>query len=79
MSGLAAQIGRLTPDPVQAMAIAQGEFARVVGRSALTSAFDEVIQIMACIFIAALILVPFCRLAPSPAASPPIDAQMIFR
>ncbi len=75
VSGLAAQIGRLTPDPDRAMTVAQGEFARVVGRSALTSAFDEVFQVMAWIFIAALILVPFCRPAPLPPASPPVDAH----
>ena len=75
VSGLAAQIGRLTPDPERAMAVAPGEFARVVGRSALTSAFDEVFQVMAWIFIAALILVPFCRPAPLLPASPPVDAH----
>lgn len=76
VSGLAAQIGRLTPDPIQAMAVAQGEFARVVGRSALTSAFDEVFQVMAWVFIAALVLVPLCRPPPvAPAASPPVDAH----
>ena len=75
VAGLAAQIGRLTPDPVQSLTAAQGEFARIVGRSALTSAFDEVFQVMAWIFIAALVLVPFCRPAPLPAAASPVDAH----
>jgi DHA2 family multidrug resistance protein len=77
IAGLVAEISRLTPDPAQAQLVAQGELARFVGRAALTSAFDEVFQLMAWIFLAALIMVPFCRPAPLPgAAAPrPVDAH----
>jgi DHA2 family multidrug resistance protein len=76
VAGLAVEIGRLTPDPERALSIAQGEFARLVGRGALTSAFDEVFQVMAWIFIAALVLVPFCRPAPQAGPAPkPADAH----
>jgi DHA2 family multidrug resistance protein len=76
VASLAAQIGRLTPDSVQALAVAKGEFVRIVGRSALTSAFDEVFQVMAWIFIVALALVPFCRPVALPAAAArPVDAH----
>jgi DHA2 family multidrug resistance protein len=48
-------------DPNEALLTAQGLFARVVGRYALTSAFEDVFRLMAWLFLAALILVPFCR------------------
>ena len=46
------------------MLAARAEFARVVGRYALTTAFDEVFRTMAWVFLAALIMVPFCKPAP---------------
>ena len=49
--------------------LARGEFARLVGRYALTSAFDEVFRTMAWMFLAALVMVPFCK--PPAAAAPP--------
>jgi DHA2 family multidrug resistance protein len=66
--------GRLSSglgDANQALLAARGEFARVVGRYALTSAFDEVFRTMAWVFLAALVMVPFCRPAPQTAAPPP--------
>jgi DHA2 family multidrug resistance protein len=75
MAAVAARVGELTPDPERALQVARGEFAALVGRQALTSAFNEVFQLMAWIFLAALILVPFCRPAPQSAAAPPPDAH----
>jgi DHA2 family multidrug resistance protein len=74
VGALAARIGQAAGDPGQALRAAQGEFARVVGRLALTSAFEEVFRLMAWLFLAALVLVPFCKPAPL-AAAPPADAH----
>ncbi len=62
----------------QARLLAQGELAAVIGRYALTSAFNEVFRTMAWVFLCALVLVPFCRPAPqlsAPAAPYAPDAQ----
>jgi DHA2 family multidrug resistance protein len=67
--GLAQQLSTVTPDVAQALLMAQGEMARVVGRQALTLAFDEVFRLMAWMFLAALIMVPFCRPPANPAAA----------
>lgn len=78
VGNLANSIGQIVSDPSQALLAAQGEFARAVGRIALTSAFDEVFQIMAWVFAAALILVPLCKAPPlpGPTARPaPVDAH----
>jgi DHA2 family multidrug resistance protein len=48
-------------------------FARVVGREALTTSFNDVFRLLAWMFIAALVMVPFCR-PPANAAPPPPDA-----
>ena len=69
LAALAGKISSLTPDPAEAMLAAQGVMARVVTREALTIAFDDVFRLMAWMFLAALILVPFCR--PAPGATPP--------
>jgi DHA2 family multidrug resistance protein len=58
-------------DPSQALLAAQGIMARLVEKDALTSAFDETFRLMAWLFIAALVMVPFCRPAPQGAAPPP--------
>jgi DHA2 family multidrug resistance protein len=71
LAGLASRFGG---DPAQAMALARGEFAGLVGRLALTSAFQEVFRLMAWLFLAALVMVPFCKPAPG-AVSPPADAH----
>ena len=34
---------------------------QVVGREALTLAFDDVFRLMAYVFVAALVMVPLCR------------------
>jgi len=61
-------------DPGQALLQAQAVLARLVGKDALTSAFDETFRLMAWLFIAALVMVPFCR-PPPPASRPPVDAH----
>ncbi|PJG49308.1 MFS transporter [Sphingobium sp. LB126] len=73
LAALTARIGAVVPDPAQAALTAQGLMARVVGREALTLAFDDVFRIMAWMFLAALILVPFCRQAPG-TQPPPSEA-----
>jgi len=66
---------RMSGDPAQALLTAQGLMARVVGRYAVTSAFDEVFRTMAWLFVAALVMVPFCRPAPLGGPQPPPDAH----
>jgi len=79
VTALATRIGATTSDSTHALLMAQGELARVVGRMSLTLAFDDVFRMMAWLFIAALLLVPFCRAAPinapAPAASTPTEAH----
>jgi DHA2 family multidrug resistance protein len=71
---VAAIAGRLAVrlgDGGQALLTAQGEVARLVGRYALTTAFNEVFRTMAWVFLCALIMVPFCRPAPQSAPVAP--------
>jgi len=70
VEGLSVQFAQTTPDAANALSMAQGELARLVGRYALTDGFNEVFRIMSIIFIAALVMVPFCRPPPLPGASP---------
>ena len=63
---------RLGPDGAHGLAMAQAELGRVIAREALATGFDNVFRVMAWMFIGALVLVPFCRIAP--AAPPPADA-----
>lgn len=72
LAGVAARIGALTPDPAQADAMLQATMAQVVGREALTIAFQDVFHLMAMIFVAALIIVPFCK-APRLSDAPPSE------
>jgi DHA2 family multidrug resistance protein len=69
LGAVAARLGGVTADPAHAVALARGLFAAVVGRQALTSSFEEVFRIMAWMFLIALVMVPFCRPAPSTAVS----------
>ena len=70
LTALTAKISAVTPDPTEASLAARAAFARVVGREALTLAFDDVFRVLAWIFFAALILVPFCRM-PARTGAPP--------
>jgi DHA2 family multidrug resistance protein len=71
---LAGRIGQFTGDPAHALRMAQAELGQLVSRTALTLAFDDVFRLMAWMFLAALVLVPFCRTPPSVAVAP-VDAH----
>jgi DHA2 family multidrug resistance protein len=73
-AALAHELSAVTPDPAQALLMAQGLMSRIVGREALTLAFDDVFRLMAYLFLAALVMVPFCR-PPRVGAKPPPDAH----
>jgi DHA2 family multidrug resistance protein len=75
IAGLAHRFAAITPDPDQALMMARGAIARLIGREAMTIAFDGVFRLMAYIFIAALLMVPFCGAPPAGAAPPPADAH----
>jgi MFS transporter, DHA2 family, multidrug resistance protein len=74
VAGLAARLGQVTPDPAHALLLAQGELAQLVGRHAMTLAFNDVFRLMSWLFLAALVMVPFCR-PPPMNAPPPVDAH----
>lgn len=65
---LAASFSARTPDPVAAMDMARATFSQVVGKQAVTLAFGNVFFVMCCMFLAALVLVPFCKQAGAPAS-----------
>jgi len=64
LSTMAGDIAARTPDPVHASLMLQGELARIVGREALTLAFNDVFHVMALMFLAALVMAPFCKPPP---------------
>ena len=70
IAATATRLAGYTPDPAQALSMAQASIARVIGREALTIAFDEVFRIMAWMFVIALVMVPFCRV---PKDAPPMS------
>jgi DHA2 family multidrug resistance protein len=74
VAGLAARTGQGPGDAAQALLAAKGEFARLVGRYATTYGFEEVFRLMAWVFLAALVLVPFCK-APRLGAAAPTDGH----
>lgn len=69
---LASQLTSIAPDPREATLMAQALVGRVAGREALTLAFDDVFRLLAWLFIAALVMVPFCR--PAANVAPPTEA-----
>jgi DHA2 family multidrug resistance protein len=71
VAALAARIATVTSDIPHAALMAQGELARVVARDALTLGFNDVFRLMAWMFLAALVIVPFCRPAATSAAPAP--------
>ncbi|MCR5879744.1 DHA2 family efflux MFS transporter permease subunit [Phenylobacterium sp. J367] len=58
-----------TPDASRALAIAQAQMGHVVGRQAATLAFEDTFRLMAWLFLAALLIVPFAK--PAPQTPPP--------
>jgi DHA2 family multidrug resistance protein len=61
VAALAARIGEYVTDPQLALLMARAQFSQITTREAMTLAFGEVFQIMSWIFLAALVVVPFCR------------------
>ncbi|MGJ3647774.1 DHA2 family efflux MFS transporter permease subunit [Sphingomonas sp. GlSt437] len=66
-------IGQIVGDPHRASLAADAILAKLVGREALTLAFDDVFRLMAYLFLAALVMVPFCK--PPPIGGPPATAE----
>ncbi|MGA0604760.1 DHA2 family efflux MFS transporter permease subunit [Phenylobacterium sp. VNQ135] len=69
LAGLARNAQALTSDAAQALQIAQAQMGAVVVRQALTLAFADTYRLMAWLFLAALLIVPFAK--PAPAGGPP--------
>ncbi|GAC1413013.1 MAG: DHA2 family efflux MFS transporter permease subunit [Novosphingobium sp.] len=64
-----------TPDPDHGRLMAQAMMGKVIGREALTIAFDEVFRIMAWMFVVALVMVPFCRVPKDAAPVSPVESH----
>jgi DHA2 family multidrug resistance protein len=75
IADLAQRFAAVTPDPAHALLLAQASIGRVVWREALTIAFDDVFRLMAWMFVAALVLVPFCKVPANAALVSPADAH----
>lgn len=74
--GTANRLAAVTPDPAQALLLAKAMFSRTVAQQSLTIAFSDVFYVMALIFVAALILVPFCKPTKrGSAAGVPVEAH----
>src|SRR5476649_1072265 len=61
ISGMATRFTVLTPDTGHALLMAKNVFGIKVASEAFTLAFNDVFMVMAWMFIAALVMVPFCR------------------
>jgi MFS transporter, DHA2 family, multidrug resistance protein len=73
LANLSQMASAWTPDAGRALAMAQGVMGRIVGREAATLAFADTYRLMAWLFLAALIIVPFAKPAPYVAGPPPSD------
>ncbi len=60
---LAARAGVQTPDPAHALQMAQAYLGMAVQREAATLAFGEAFRLLAWLFAAALLIIPFCKAA----------------
>ena len=67
--GLAQMAQQWTPDAARALQTAEAILGRVLGREALTLAFADTYLLMAMLFAAALLIVPFAK--PAPLQGPP--------
>jgi DHA2 family multidrug resistance protein len=74
LQGLTQYAGQFTPDAGRALLMAQAQMGRIVGRQAATLGFADTYRLMAWMFIAALVVVPFCKPAPQ-GVPPPPDAH----
>jgi DHA2 family multidrug resistance protein len=68
LGALAERISRAEPDPERALLTAQAVMGRIVEKQALTIAFDDIFRLMSWMFVAALVMVPFCGRPRSQAA-----------
>lgn len=75
VSELSFRLSAATPDPAQSHLLAQKLLANLIGQQSLTLAFDEVFRLMAWIFVAALVMVPFCRSSGSGGAAPAAESH----
>jgi DHA2 family multidrug resistance protein len=71
IASLAKLAGAWTPDAAYALQMAQAVMGRIVGREAAAFAFADTFRLMAFVFLAALILVPFAKPAPGAPGGPP--------
>jgi DHA2 family multidrug resistance protein len=69
MRGLTQMAQQWTPDSARALETAQAVVGRIVGREAATLAFADTYMLMALLFAAALLIVPFAK--PAPLQGPP--------
>jgi DHA2 family multidrug resistance protein len=74
LESLTRMMQAVTPDPAHALLMTEAIMGRVVGREALTLAFNDVFRLMAWLFIIALVMVPFCR-PPKQVTAGPIEAH----
>jgi MFS transporter, DHA2 family, multidrug resistance protein len=64
-----------TPDLAHALLLTQGLVAQVVGREALTIAFNDVFRLMAWIFVAALLMIPLIKASKAAPAAAPVEVH----
>jgi MFS transporter, DHA2 family, multidrug resistance protein len=69
LRGLAQMAEQWTPDSARALQMAEAVVGRIVGREAATLAFADTYMLMALMFAAALLIVPFAK--PAPVDGPP--------
>lgn len=74
LNAVTSRFSALTPDPAHARLMVEGQFAQLVSREALTLAFQDVFTLMAAVFVAALLIVPFCK-TPKLSDEPPPPAH----
>ena len=73
IQGLAQYAQGWTTDAGRALEMTQGVMGRVVGREAATLAFADTYRLMAFLFFAAPIIVPFAKPAPYTQGPPPAE------
>ncbi|WP_309088127.1 DHA2 family efflux MFS transporter permease subunit [Phenylobacterium sp.] len=69
LQGLARNAQAITADAAHALQIAQAQMGALVGGQAVTLAFADTYRLMAFLFLAALLIVPFAK--PAPVGGPP--------
>ena len=73
VQGLAQRAQGWTADTGRAMGMAESILGRILGREAATLAFADTYRLMAFLFIAALVIVPFAK--PAPIGAPPPEVE----